>query len=199
MDTFSFIKEVVEVFELPKVLLAITAALLWISKVLVVYFQNTARRKVETLSQIVEYFKENPRHDFFIVEQLFLKYFNVRIPYRGIKLFLNSPSPSEMFFEFRLGWRYLEFNESYRYLRYRNGKSNLKLEELKAWVQYIIFGGGGIMMFFNIKALLEHPEANLIVWICVASYLGLLGCMSLSKVLAIQAAKDLIKLQRKHT
>ncbi|HFG2178508.1 TPA: hypothetical protein ACMDN5_000001 [Vibrio cholerae] len=165
MDTFSFIKDVVEVFELPKVLLAITAALLWISKVLVVYFQNTARRKVETLSQIVEYFKENPRHDFFIVEQLFLKY----------------------------------FNESYRYLRYRNGKSNLKLEELKAWVQYIIFGGGGIMMFFNIKALLEHPEANLIVWICVASYLGLLGCMSLSKVLAIQAAKDLIKLQRKHT
>ncbi|HIF8869664.1 TPA: hypothetical protein ACX6DV_003655, partial [Vibrio cholerae] len=141
VDTFSFIKEVVEVFELPKVLLAITAALLWISKVLVVYFQNTARRKVETLSQIVEYFKENPRHDFFIVEQLFLKYFNVRIPYRGIKLFLNSTSPSEMFFEFRLGWRYLEFNESYRYLRYRNGKSNLKLEELKAWVQYIIFGG----------------------------------------------------------
>ncbi len=199
METFSFIKEVVEAFELPKVLLIITAALLWTSKVLVAYFQNTAKRKVAALSQIIEYFKENPRHDFFLVEQLFLKYFNVRIPYRGIKLFLNSPSPSEFFFEFRLGWRYLEFDESYRCVRYRNGKSNLKLDELKAWAQYIIFGGGGIMMFFNIKLLLEHPKANLIVWICIASYLVLLGCMSLSKVLAIQAAKDLIKLQRKHT
>ncbi|ELP2650052.1 hypothetical protein R1U54_000105 [Vibrio fluvialis] len=197
METFSFLKEVIEVFELPKFLLAVTATLLWASKHLVTHFQSKSKRKVEALSQIIEYFKENPRHDFFIVEQLFLKYFEVRIPYRGIKLFLNSPFPSEYFFEYRNGWRYLEFDENYRYVRYIKGKSSLRVDEVKAWIQYVVFGGAGILMFFHTKSVLNNANSNLIVWLGVAFYLALLGGMSLSKIISIQSATDLVELQKK--
>jgi len=110
------ISEAVKFFDAPEFLLLASMFILWAHKKIREHFSIKKDKHTETLLNLVDYIKNNPQKDAFIMEQLFMDHLRVYLPYKGLKLFLNSEEPTQNILNYRLGLQYVCFS-IYHYWR----------------------------------------------------------------------------------
>ncbi|WP_411992544.1 hypothetical protein [Agarivorans sp. DSG3-1] len=193
------ISELIKEFGAPSYILLYSGLILYLQKKIREYYSTNRSRHSESLQNLISYLKESENRDFFIVEQLMLDHFRVQIPYRGIKLILNSDTPTENLFYYRSGRRYLEFSEQYNSIIYWKGKSNLWREFVIAWFNYVVVGGVGVAMLLSSHLVIEYEILRYIGWFSLSIYLIFIGFMGLDSIVGIANAKRLVaKYNRKN-
>ncbi len=186
------ISEGIKLIDTPSGSLFFVILILWVVKLIREYFSKNRVKHTETLTNLINYMKENQIKDFFIVEQLFLDHFKVQIPYKGIRLFLNSDSPTELIFMFKNSRPFATFSSDYKKVEFYKNKKDLKLKKLIAWFQYAILGGLGFYMLVTSHHFIELNPLQYISWFVISLYLCAIGFLGLDSITSIDKAKQLV-------
>jgi len=190
---FKLVSEAVNLFGLPGYLVLFSGLILYAQKKLRGYFKTYRIQHSESLHNLINHMKGNEEDNFFIIEQLFFNHFKVQIPYKGIKLILNSETPTENLSLYRSGRRYLEFNDQYRKIVLYKNRSNLNKELIISWLNYVVIGGAGVMMLLSSHLVIEYELLRYVAWYVVAIYLISIGIMGLDGATNISSAQKLAR------
>jgi hypothetical protein len=167
--------------------------ILWTIKALREHFSQNRIKHTETLTNLIAYMKENKINDFFIIEQLFLDHFKVQIPYKGIRMFLNSESPTELIFLFKNSRQFVKFTPDYKKIEFFKNLKNQKNQKYIAFSQYVIGGGLGFYMLITGHHFIEYNIIEYIFWFVVSLYFIAVSFLGLYSLTSIDKAKQLVE------
>jgi hypothetical protein len=157
----TILKELIALFDLPKITLAISLLALYAYKNLKEHLVKKRARRTETLQQIIDFYKEyeGPRKEF-LMEQLCYNHFGVLLSHREIDFFLSSGKPSIFLHQYLSARQFIELSEGSDQLVVKPGKS-LAREKIKGLAWYFVCGMCGVTLLVNAHSAFaaQGPQA----------------------------------------
>ncbi len=151
-------------------------------------------RDTDTMS-LAEIEKNNQPRYHLVVEQVFQNRFGMLLNYPEIKFLTKTLTPSANIIDYKLGRKYLSFNDDYTNLGFKTGYG-FKVLKLVKWLYlafYFIFAMGAFYLLWSMPELPDKVHSGFAMYILTLTSLLFLAYLCIDESIRPQAAIDLMK------
>ncbi|EGQ8132873.1 hypothetical protein C4C99_RS23510 [Vibrio parahaemolyticus] len=148
---------------------------------------------------IAEIEKNNQPRYHLVVEQVFQNRFGILLNYPEIKFLTKTPTPSANIVDYKIGKRYLNFNEDYTDIGFKKGYGVNKLKLVK-WVYisfYFIFAMAAFYLVWLMPSLPLNVHSGVAMYFLTVVSLLFLAYLCIDESIRPQAAIDLMEKHNK--
>lgn len=148
---------------------------------------------------IAEIEKNNQPRYHLVVEQVFQNRFGILLNYLEIKFLTKTPTPSANIIDYKLGRKYLRFNDDHTDIGFKKGYGSKKLKLVK-WLYitfYFVFAMGAFYLVWLIPNLPRTVHSGVAMYLLTVASLFFLAYLCIDESIRPQAAIDLMEKHNK--
>ncbi|PSW57244.1 hypothetical protein [Photobacterium leiognathi] len=148
---------------------------------------------------IAEIEKNNQPRYHLVVEQVFQNRFGILLSYPEIKFLTKTHTPSANIVDYKIGRRYLNFNDDYTDIEFKKGYGVNKLKLIKATyiIFYFIFAMVAFYLVWLMPSLPLSVHSGVAMYFLTVASLLFLAYLCIDESIRPQAALDLMEKHRK--
>ncbi|MDD1828923.1 hypothetical protein LRP52_42900 [Photobacterium sp. ZSDE20] len=185
-----------DVFGMDKVYAISVLLFIMVFKIIKTRIDRYKEQNKGLISEMIAEIEKNtkPRYHL-VVEQVFQNRFGMLLNYPEIKFLTKTLTPSANIIDYKLGRKYLSFNDDYTSLGFKAGYG-FKVLKLVKWLYlafYFIFAMGAFYLLWSMPELPDKVHSGFAMYILTLTSLLFLAYLCIDESIRPQAAIDLMK------